>query len=310
MSVAGFRHEALLYEGLAGFVAGVAPFVREGLAAGEPVLVVAPANKLDCLREELGAEAGEVELADMADVGANPARIIPAWQDFLDRQSARGRPVRGVGEPVYRGRRPDELVECQRHEALLNLAFAAAPGFWLLCPYDAGDLDPALVRAADLTHPYLWARGEHDVSAAYEGLEGVAGPFESPLPEPPATSSEVAFDADSLVALRALVAAEAGAGGLPPARAADLVVAVNEVATNSLRHGGGRGRLRFWREPEQACCEIRDAGRLADPLAGRRRPGPEPGRGRGLWLANQLCDLVQLRATPEGTAVRLVMRLE
>jgi MEDS: MEthanogen/methylotroph, DcmR Sensory domain len=44
--------------------------------------------------------------------------------------------LRGIGEPLFATRSADELVECQRHEALLNLAFQDAPGFWLLCPYD------------------------------------------------------------------------------------------------------------------------------------------------------------------------------
>src|SRR5580765_3298517 len=123
---AGFRHEAFLHAGDAEFVSGAAGFVREGVAAGEPVLVVLPAGHGELLREELGDEAGTVHFADMSLVGRNPARIIPAWQQFLDRAD-RGAAVRGVGEPVYASRSAAELVECQRHEALLNLAFAGVP---------------------------------------------------------------------------------------------------------------------------------------------------------------------------------------
>ena len=42
------------------------------------------------------------------------------------------------------------------------------------------------------------------------------------------------------------------------------------------------------------------------PAASARVHG-QPG-GYGLWLANQLCDLVQIRSLPAGTAVRLHMR--
>ena len=86
------------------------------------------------------------------------------------------------------------------------------------------------------------------------------------------------------------------------------MLAVNEVATNSVRHGGGRGMLRIWQEPDALICEVRDGGRIDDPLAGRRRPGGAQIGGYGLWLANQVCDLVQVRSYADGSAVRVHMR--
>ncbi len=74
----------------------------------------------------------------MTQLGSNPARIIPAWRDFLDEHP--GTPVRGVGEPIWGGRRPAEIVECQLHEALLNVAISPATPLWLRCPYDATQL--------------------------------------------------------------------------------------------------------------------------------------------------------------------------
>jgi hypothetical protein len=44
-------------------------------------------------------------------------------------------------------------------------------------------------------------------------------------------------------------------------------------------------------------------------MAGRERPTSERDGGRGLWMVNQLCDLVQLRSFPDGAAVRLHMYL-
>ena len=93
--------------------------------------------------------------------------------------------------------------------------------------------------------------------------------------------------------------------GLNAARTDEFVLAVNEVATNSIRHGGGRGTLRAWIDSEAAVCEISDAGVITDPLVGRRRPASDAPGGRGLWLANVLCDLVQVRSGPDGTVVRL-----
>src|SRR5439155_25852126 len=150
-----FQHEALLYEGPDGFLAGTVLFVREGLEAGEPIMVVAPADRLDALRDVLGADASGVRFADMAVMGCNPGRIIPAWQEFVAGHDAPR--MRGIGEPVWAGRSPAELSECQLHESLLNLAFADARGFRLICPYDVGALDSGVVHAARCSHPVMVA---------------------------------------------------------------------------------------------------------------------------------------------------------
>jgi hypothetical protein len=78
--------------------------------------VVVSAAKIGLLRSALGCDADRVAFADMADVGANPARIIPAWRDFVAGNDLDRRRARGIGEPIWAGRSPAELVECQRHE--------------------------------------------------------------------------------------------------------------------------------------------------------------------------------------------------
>jgi anti-sigma regulatory factor (Ser/Thr protein kinase) len=304
-----FRHEALLYDGEVGFLTGTLPFIREGVVAGEPVLVVVSAAKIGLLRAALGGAADRVAFADMADVGANPARIIPAWCDFVASIGGGGGRARGIGEPIWAERTPDELVEAERHEALLNLAFAGVPAWWLLCPYDTGALGPDVLEEAERNHPFVSEGGVAWQSAAYRGLEQVAEPFATPLPDPPGPPAELGFGSGSLAGLRDLVARHATAAGLDPTRAADLVLAVDEVATNSLRHGGGRGMLRIWRDGGALVCEVRDAGRIENPMVGRERPPPERDGGRGLWMVNQLCDLVQLRSFPDGATVRVHMYL-
>jgi anti-sigma regulatory factor (Ser/Thr protein kinase) len=89
-------------------------------------------------------------------------------------------------------------------------------------------------------------------------------------------------------------------------RVDDLVLVANELACNSIRHGGGTGTLRLWRESGELVFEVQDRGLVTDPLIGRRNPNPTTGGGAGLWIANQVCDLVQIRSTPEnGTTVRV-----
>src|SRR4051812_13860357 len=224
-----FRHEALLYAGEDGFIAGTLPFIREGVAAGEPVLVVVDAAKLQRLRAELDGDAEHVEFGAMAAVGANPGRIIAAWRDFVDRHAAPGRRLRGIGEPIDRRRRGAELVECHRHEELLNLAFADADGFWLVCPYDTEALDPEVVERAQTTHPLLREGVVSRESGRYDP-EPPAAPSSDPLPEPSAQPEELSIAPGALAQARESVRRHAAVAGLSVQRGDDLALAVTEAA--------------------------------------------------------------------------------
>jgi anti-sigma regulatory factor (Ser/Thr protein kinase) len=292
-----FHHEALLYEGSDGLLAGALPYIREGLEHDEPVLVAVGADKIELLRDALGPS--DVGFVDMALLGRNPARILPAWRDFRSRHSG---PVRGIGEPIWAGRAGPELVECQLHEALLNVAFASTSDFRLLCPYDTNRLDEGVTHEARCAHPHV--NGEP--SRAFRDAERLLAPFESPLEPPPAHARVLGFELDTLAEVRRLT--EECVTGLERQRGQDLVLAVAELAANSIRHGGGRGILRIWRDDGSVIAEIRDRGLIDDPLAGRRAPGAEQIGGRGLWIANAVCDLVQVRSTAQGTAVRAHMK--
>lgn len=294
-----FRHEALLYADSTEFLSALTGFVREAIAAGEPALVLLPAGRLALLRENV-PDCPWVEYLDMLEAGRNPARLISIWLDFVHARATPGLTVRGVVEPVWPERSPDELEECRIHEILLGIAFDGRNPWTLLCPYDTASLDPAVVERARRSHP----DGE--------------GPTRTPVPAEPASlldgaltpaprdATHFVFDAGRLRDLRRLVnrAAERVGMGF---RSEDLVLAVNEVATNSLAYGGGRGQLRLWAIDGGMICEVVDRGHIRDPLAGRRRPPNHRRGGLGLWLANQVCDLVQIRSRPEGTVVRLHM---
>ncbi len=115
------------------------------------------------------------------------------------------------------------------------------------------------------------------------------------------------FGLDDLHEVRALVAAAATAGGLSPSRTNDLVVAASELAANSILHGGGRGLASLWGEAGATFVEVADAGTITDPGVGRVRPDPISQSGRGLYIANQLCDEVSIDSSATGTRIRLRM---
>lgn len=152
MAERGFSHEALLYAGDESFLAGTMPFIREAVAADEAVLVAVDRSKIELLRSNLNGEADRVLFADMHELGRNPALIISAWQDFADESTAQGRSFRGIGEPIWPGRSAAELVECQHHESLLNLAFEDEPSWRLMCPYDAAALPRDVLAGAERDH--------------------------------------------------------------------------------------------------------------------------------------------------------------
>ena len=292
-----FRHEAFSYDSETAFVTRVSDFVRAGLAEDAAVLVVVPAARLAPVRDELGADGRGVSFVDMLAAGRNPARIIPLWQDLLDRSG--GRRCRGVGEPVHEDRNAPAIAECHQHETLLNVAFAGTD--WrLLCPYAATQPATVLARAR-ANHPWWQDEGNPGFDDRRDGCT-----LTQPLPEPFGPTTFVRFDLDSVTGVRENAAGKARRFGLDSDAVERFTLAVHEVMVNSVDHGGGGGMVRLWTEDDDLVCEVRDEGVITDPLVGRRRPTPTQPRGRGMWMVNQLCDLVQVRSSAAfGTVVRL-----
>ncbi|AWT43085.1 MULTISPECIES: anti-sigma factor RsbA family regulatory protein [Streptomyces] len=299
-----FVHPALFYRGESEYLAGTLSFVRAGLAAGEPVAVAVPGENLDLIRDGLGDEAAAVRLLDMREAGRNPGRIIPGvLRAFADAQPA-GRRVRIIGEPIWAGRSSTEYPACAQHEALINAAFRGRP-VTILCPYDVDRLDERVLADAHATHPTVIPTGSTEAldSPAYAPEEVVAR-YNVPLPAAPSGVPPFAFTADALSPARHHAVTEGRRLGLTGVRLDDLALVAAELTTNSVVHGGGSGTLRVWAEGGYVVCEVRDAGRLTDPLAGRR-PVPRDRRGgRGLLLVNLVSDLVRMHTGDEGTAVR------
>ena len=191
----------------------------------------------------------------------------------------------------------------------LEPGVADTPAFWLLCPYDKRALADDVLAEALRTHPYVAEQNGSRQNDSYLPPEPAPGPFDGELPPPAESPAEITFHRERLRDVRAFVAEYSGQRGLPEERTADLVLAVNELATNSVLHAGGGGIVRLWQENGAVMAEVCDDGRLEEPLLGRERPTPDQASGRGLWLVNNLCDLVQMRTLPSGTVVRLHMHL-
>jgi len=291
-----------LWHDASDFTAGIVPFITDGLEAGEPVMVAVSALHTKWLRDALDGQA-YVEFVDIEELGRNPAQIIPAWQQFLITRSGRFRPVRGIGEPIWPGRRPEELVECQLHEAMLNIAIDPETPFWLICSYDAVTLSPAVVEEAHRSHPVIVDAASYHGSAHYTGRAHVEEMFAAELSELVGQPIATVFTTHNVSRLYTYIKLELYVAGLRAGAAGDLAAATQHLALNSLQRGAAEVTVQMWSQPHALICEVVDDTVIDDVLLGRRVPVDD--EHDGLWDANQLCDLVQMRSSSAGTTVRL-----
>ncbi|MET7355698.1 anti-sigma factor RsbA family regulatory protein [Streptomyces mirabilis] len=239
--------------------------------------------------------------ATAPEAGRNPGRIIPsALRAFADAHPQTH--VRIIGEPIWAGRSGIEYPACVQHEALINLAFQGRD-VTIVCPYDADRLDEEVLTDAYATHPVIVSGGGRRPSLSY-APEQVMARYNQPLAAAPAAAEPQLFGVDELPAMRHFAIERAAQLGMSGARLDDLALAVAELTTNSVVHGGGSGSLRVWPEDSQVVCEVRDAGHLSDPLAGRRPAARDQRGGRGLLLVHTVADFVRIHTGRDGTAIR------
>lgn len=252
-----------------------------------------------------GPRAAEVQFVDLGQLAHNPATIIPALQGLLEGCCGSGRPARGIGEPVWPGLGPEETREAQLNEALLNLAIDPDLPFWLVCPYDAEHLDPAVLDDVGRSHPVIATATSYAGSGSYRGHDHARALFTADLPDLGGPDADLRVADTTLDLAAEQVTLRAAASDLLSDQVVRLSDVVRGLVVESGRRGATSARLRWWDEPRQLVCEIFDLTTIEDFLVGRRpptSPRPDP-----YWIANQVCDLVQVRSSAHGTTVRLHM---
>ena len=299
------RHLAWFYRGPGEYLTALGRFIQASRERDDVVFVAVPGSKARLVRRELGEDSAHATLVDMAELGRNPARIIPAVLAYA--RQHRGRRVSCLGEPVWPGRTAAERREAIRHEALINLAFRDSL-VTNICLYDSVGLPEAVVADAASTHPAVIKDGTETASAGYLVPPRLPPRCRRALPRPPAHAEALDYR-DELSQVRRFVASRAESAGLAPPRVTDLVIAASELAGNTVCHTDGGGTVHVWHTREEVICQVADTGRITDPLAWHQPPSAELLGGNGLWLVNQLCDLVQARTGRAGTTTRMHMRL-
>jgi anti-sigma regulatory factor (Ser/Thr protein kinase) len=308
----GFIHEALLYDTTDELAAVAAPFLMDGLDAGDAVVIAASTRTATLLTEAVDADP-RVHVLARSDAYRSRTPAAIATFRRLAEQRSRGstRRVRVVGEVDF-GRTEQDWLEWQRYEAVINHALAALP-LWGLCVFDTQHLPEQVLESAIRTHPDLvtpQGRGTNPLfgePARY--LRALPVPREALEETPPRL---VEPDVSDFVGLRHAVAAELATVDAPRDLVEDFLLAISEMTSNAFRHGQAPVGLRLWISADRLVCTISDHGPgWDDPFAGY---GPAHGDdlsrgGMGLWMARQLCDHVDISRHDQGVTVRLTTDL-
>jgi MEDS: MEthanogen/methylotroph, DcmR Sensory domain len=320
---ATFRHWACVYDSDQQFLQTAVPFLAEGLAAGEPVLAVTTAANLELLGAALGARGGDVDYAESVFFGRRPPQQVAAvyryWRNHAAARDGGGRAgqsvpgssangsgrVRILAEPLWAGRSAREVAAWTRMESALNVVLAPT-SISMICPYDTRTLGPAIVSGALRTHPAQITGARRIPSADFtDPAEFVRSCDTGPLPQPPAEAAAFSFDGD-LRGLRRFISGRAAAYGVVGDRADILVLAVSEVGAYLKNQGPGTAAVRAWEQPGAVVCDFRQPGvSIGDPFLGLRPARLEADAGDGLWLANQICDWMEIRSGGDGCTVQL-----
>lgn len=297
-------HDALVYDTDDRFVEVLAPFVANGLKAGEHAYVVTRLANADLLRDALGADAHQVQFVDAVDWYRHPARTIAGYHRTIRSARAAGaRRIRVVGEVEF-GETKAEHAAWIRYESIINAVFAPEPA-WVICPYDARRLPAGIVESARITHDHETVGPEER-----EHSDWYISPdrFVSALPIE--MRGEVLADIElhtDLRPVRALAGRLARRIGLSRTRTVDLTLLMNELASNAVVHGQPPAHLWACHDDGALIVEVRDAGGTPfDPVAGFHPPG-RGGTGVGLWLCRQLADRLEITTDPLGTTARARM---
>lgn len=303
-------HRAVPYTDPGHHAAALSPALRTALERNEHAIAVVDGDCRAELDRVLGPDAGVEFRAPEQMHAAPPFTVATRWARAARRATERaGTRLTAVGQ------RMDELPGHDtgywvRLDVALSRVLAGLP-VTMLCSFRD---DEGARELAGTTHDALLLDGAEVPSTNRRDDRALLA--EHPQ-APPADLGRPLFEMDielpGLSGLRRRVHTEAVLSGLGPSRAADLVLAVNEIATNGVEHGSGLPRLRMWRAPEGLVGEVSDAGRTRLAFPGMLAPPPAGARGRGLWLASELTDSLQVWTAdddpgcPDGTVVRVLV---
>jgi anti-sigma regulatory factor (Ser/Thr protein kinase) len=300
------QHAAGYYGSHADLMSQLVPLVTAGLERGEPVAVALRPATEEALYEVLGSPPGLILLAqpDGPDSGSGQTVAARRARELRELTTVIGGPVTVLSEHSTRLDGVDGGFWTEL-DAAMNVALAELP-VTLTCFFPQLPLHLEILDGARRNHPLLLVGGELRHNPEHRCPHEVLTERAAPAPVllgPP--DLRLNFTAWQLHEVRAAVEQALLAADYGRERAEDVVLAVNEVATNAVEHGATEAELCVWAGGDGVVCEVHDAGVLRDPLPGLQAPHPSHPRGRGVWIARQLCDSLHVWADAGGTHVRM-----
>ncbi|MDN5915775.1 MAG: ATP-binding protein [Pseudonocardia sp.] len=302
-----FVHGLVSHDGPADFVARVVPLATAALARGDQVaLAVSPATE-QLLRTRL-ADDRVTSLTALAPAARGSGQTVAAWRAReLRALCSENRQVFVLAEHDSALDGPDGSYWTEL-EAALNISLGGL-AVTQVCGYPEIPLHQVVGDAALANHPLLLRGGELTHNPDHRGPAQVMANLPVAPPEvlgPPDVF--LRYNTFELSRVRDAIEVAVRGSELERTRGEDLVLAVNEIATNAVEHGSTQAELLLWSRPYELVCELHDEGRLALPLIGLTPPHPSQARGRGTWIARQLCDALHVWRDSGGTHVRLLAR--
>jgi AcrR family transcriptional regulator len=290
------RHEALVYASDDAFVARLGPFLREGLEADQPTIVVLAPAKAALLREELGRDALHVTFSDAGTWYRRPAQAIADYRQFLEAELTRPgvEVVRVIGEVEF-GSTAAEHAGWARYESMFNHGFARYP-VSVVCGYDTRILPEDVVAGAHCTHPVVSMGGSREASAGYldpDELVGLPDAWRRERGGHVLARFTATTDGD-LGELQRAVAGSARAAGLEPAAVGDATIAAAELVRDALARGAEHATVELARDGARWFCEVSG-----------RNSGVSVRGDTGLSIARLISDPVEVSRTAGRESVRL-----
>jgi anti-sigma regulatory factor (Ser/Thr protein kinase) len=281
------------------------PLVHAGLDRGEPVALAVQPSTMDELSDTFGSIPGLVQLAtpDSREGGSGQTLAAHRARQLRELTGEAGAAT-VVSEHWNRFDGVDGGFWTEL-DAAMNVALSDLP-LQVTCFFPEMPLHLEILDGARRNHPVLLVAGEHRRNPEYQQARDVLADLPAPAPVllgPP--DMRIAFGAWQLNEVRDAVESALLAAGYARERAEDVVLAVNEVATNAVEHGTADAQVSVWAAADGFVFEVQDDGALRDPLPGLRAPHPSDPRGRGVWIARQVCDSLHVWAGRTGTHVRL-----
>ncbi|GAA0924299.1 ATP-binding protein [Pseudonocardia zijingensis] len=284
------------------------PLATQALQRDEPVATALQPATEQALDERLDGAGGRLvrlHPPEGGPAGASAQTVAARWALELRALGvSKGRPVTVLSEhaPALDGADGRFWTEL---DAALNVALADLP-VRITCFYPELPLHLEILDGARRNHPLLLDEGELRHNPAHHDPRAVL--TERPAAQPPLLGppdERLTFSAWQLHEVRTTVERALAGHGYERERVEDIVLAVNELATNAVEHGAPEARMSLWTGRHGLLCEIDDGGTLRDPLPGLQAPHPAEPRGRGVWIARQLCDSLHVWSDGAGTHVRV-----